>query len=378
MPYRADLEAKIIDAIYRGCSEPGEFERAIELMREYFDTAGAFLTEVDLMMPDQPFMIGAGAVDSRLMADYSPVVDMDPAPARFAAVPTGTAASTDRMFSPEFLGTNVFLNEFLRPRGLNETLGVPVSPDNGRFSVVAVVQAPGRAQFGDGDFAALERLTPHFTRALQIRRMLQRNEARSGALEAIVNRNPAGMIVIGGDGAIVLVNDAARAIAAAGDGIGLDRLGHLLTKERAAARRLAMLQTDVRQGGAGGFVRIHRPSGRPPYVVLVSPMPAADVRFGVGGGGILFVIHDPSRRAVSLVEHIASLLHVPLGAAKVIGAIVDGVELKDYAEREGISMNTVKFHLKTAFDRTGTRSQTDLLRRTLLALNDLEPHAAGR
>jgi hypothetical protein len=45
--------------------------------------------------------------------------------------------------------------------------------------------------------------------------------------------------------------------------------------------------------------------------------------------------------------------------------------VKDYADWEQISINTVKFHLKTAFERTGTRSQLELLRRTILALDDL-------
>ena len=37
-----------------------------------------------------------------------------------------------------------------------------------------------------------------------------------------------------------------------------------------------------------------------------------------------------------------------------------------------ISPNTVKFHLKTAFERTGSRSQTDLVRRALRILTDLD------
>ena len=92
--------------------------------------------------------------------------------------------------------------------------------------------------------------------------------------------------------------------------------------------------------------------------------------------GILIVIHDPSRRIVATVQRLAQLLHVPLGAAKVVEALIAGIELKDYAEREGISMNTVKFHLKTAFERTGSRSQADLARRALLAINDLGAYFA--
>ena len=94
--------------------------------------------------------------------------------------------------------------------------------------------------------------------------------------------------------------------------------------------------------------------------------------------GVLFALHDPNRRIGSTAQSIAHLLHLPLGAAKVVNAILQGIELKDYAEREAISMNTVKFHLKTAFDRTGSRSQADLVRRALLALNDLGPYLSDR
>jgi DNA-binding CsgD family transcriptional regulator len=65
-------------------------------------------------------------------------------------------------------------------------------------------------------------------------------------------------------------------------------------------------------------------------------------------------------------------------AAKVVEAVLEGIPLKDYADREGISVSTVKFHLKTAFDRTGSRSQADLVRRALLALNDLGPYFLGK
>ncbi len=78
------------------------------------------------------------------------------------------------------------------------------------------------------------------------------------------------------------------------------------------------------------------------------------------------------------MQRLAHMLQVPLGAAKVVEALLAGIELKDYSEREGISMNTVKFHLKTAFERTGSRSQADLARRALLAINDLGAYFPDR
>jgi hypothetical protein len=167
-------------------------------------------------------------------------------------------------------------------------------------------------------------------------------------------------------------------MAAARDGFSLNRDGRLMTHDRSAAKRLATLESDVKRGGAGGLVRIQRPSGRVAYVVLVSPLPSGGQILTRARGGVLFAIHDPNRRALSTVDHIAQMLHVPLGAAKVLEAMLEGTDLKDYAERESISINTVKFHLKTAFDRTGSRSQADLVRRALSVLKDLEPYFSGR
>lgn len=142
--------------------------------------------------------------------------------------------------------------------------------------------------------------------------------------------------------------------------------------------RLAALEADVTRGGAGGLVHITRPSSRARYVVLVSPLPAREDILPKTRSGVLFALHDPARTMVSTVQHIAHLLHVPLGAAEVVEAILQGSELKVYADHKGISMNTVKFHLKTAFERTGSRSQADLVRRALLVLNDLEPYLSDR
>ena len=378
MQNSAGIECKIIDTIYRGACDPAEFDRAVELIAQYFDSSGAILAEFDQTSSDAQLAIGVRAVDHAFFANYAQYAALDPAPRAFAALTTGTASTTDRLFSADFLRTNIFLNEFLRPRGVDATLGGPLISDGGRFAMFGIFQATHREPFGDEEVARFERLAPHLTRALHIRRLLLQSELRGQALEAVVNRNATGMVGVSGEGPALFVNDAARAIAGARDGISLDRHGRPMIADRAAAKRLAALEADVMRGGAGGIVRIHRPSGRPPYVVLVSPLPSGEDLVPKVRSGVLFALHDPNRRIGSTAQSIAHLLHLPLGAAKIVNAILQGIELKDYAEREAISMNTVKFHLKTAFDRTGSRSQADLVRRALLALNDLGPYLSDR
>jgi hypothetical protein len=75
-------------------------------------------------------------------------------------------------------------------------------------------------------------------RALQLRRLFLQSEQRSKVLESIVDRNKTGMVGLRGDGPALFVNRAARAVAAARDGIGIDRLGRLVVADRAGATRL--------------------------------------------------------------------------------------------------------------------------------------------
>jgi DNA-binding CsgD family transcriptional regulator len=378
MAHSADAEQKIVDTIYRGACDPAELRRAVELIARYFESGGVLFGEFDHASPDAQFTVGVGTIDDAFLRDYAPYAPLDPAPQKFAAMPTGRATTSDRMFSAEFLRGNAFLNEFLRPHGVEGTLAAPLLSTEGRFAIIGVHQGTGRERFGDDDIARLERLAPHLTRALQIRRLFLQRELRAEVLESVVNRHPAGIIGRSCDGAPLFVNDAARAVAAAADGIGLDRRGGIVTSDRVAAKRLAALEDDVARGGSGGLVRVARPSGRQPYLVLVSPLPSTEDILLRTRRGILIVIHDPSRRPVAAARRLAQVLHVPLGAAKVLEAILLGIELKDYADREGISANTVKFHLKTAFDRTGARNQADLVREALLALSDLGPYFPDR
>lgn len=371
MPMGGNPEDDIIEAVYRGACDADGLVQAVQLVGQYLDSAGVVLSELDMAAPDSRLLIGTKTFDESCFVNYGIYAQFDPAPVAFASMPVGRMSTIERMVSTDLLRRNPFLNEFLRPLQIDTTLGGTLLADKGRVAMVSVLGATGRERFSQDDIARLERLAPHLRRALQIRRQFLRSELRSRTLETVVERNPAGIVAVDGAGASIYINAAARLMAASRDGLGLDRDGRLVIADRAAAKRLAVVQADALRGGAGGIVHITRPSQSLPYLLLISPLPKTEDVLSRMQRGVLFIIHDPARRIPSTVEQIARMLQVPLGAARVIEALIGGADLKDHADREGISVNTVKFHLKTAFERTGTRSQLELLRRTILALDDV-------
>src|SRR5665213_3270361 len=374
---KADLEAEIVDAVYRGVCDRSEFARALDRLRGLLDGAAAVLGETEFGRPGVSNLITAGALDENLiLTRYPPFARFDPMPNATMMAPAGSIVTSAQLVSQEEWNRNPFINEFLRPAGVAEAIACRQSLGAGRSGTLSVLQGIGRRSFDEEDSALLARMSPHFSRVQQIRRLFDQSQERGALLASIVDRSSTGIIALQPDGPALFVNRSVRLMAEAGDGLALDRNGHLIAADRNAAKRLLAVGADVLRGGAGGIVRIARLSGRAPYVVLVARLPSENELVPAMGRGILVAIHDPAGPAASSPQRIADLLDLPHGAARLICALLDGEDLKRYGERAGISINTVRFHLKTAFARTGARSQAELVSQALLALNDLGPHFA--
>jgi DNA-binding CsgD family transcriptional regulator len=54
-----------------------------------------------------------------------------------------------------------------------------------------------------------------------------------------------------------------------------------------------------------------------------------------------------------------------------VAALAGDHDLKSYAEKAGITIHTARFHLRTALERAGVRSQAELVRVAVRLLRDL-------
>ena len=308
-------------------------------------------------------MVGSGSVDALQLKRYAEVSAIDP------ALRICTASTSDRLYSERERRKSVFINEHMRPAGLDHSMGSPLVLDGGRFALIGVHQATSRRRFDEDDIASLERISPHVARTLQLRRSFLDLRRRERTFAARGEEREPGLIGRA-DSSTIFVNKAARAVAALSDGLSLDRLGRPLVKNAAAAASIARMEADVLRGGPGGFVRVPRPSGARDYVPRASRLPGESGQ-ELAGRGVLYAIHDADGRGKSCEGTMALMLGVPPGPAKVVAALLDGHDLQSYAAAAGITINTVRCHLKTAFALTGARSQADLVRSSLAMLHAL-------
>jgi DNA-binding CsgD family transcriptional regulator len=133
------------------------------------------------------------------------------------------------------------------------------------------------------------------------------------------------------------------------------------------------LTQSVQTGGVGGIARIPRARAESAYAVLVAPLPAGTGltgSFETGRSGVFLLIHNPDARMPMPAEALGAAFGLTARGAELAVALAAGEDLKDYAERTGLSVHTARFHLKTAFARMNVRTQAQLVRHVVRALAD--------
>lgn len=375
MSWTQKREAQFLDALYVGVRDRADFDASLHLLGDLFDVESCMLLDFDSARPSVSAQASVGIFSGDNLALYQrEFAHLDPAPPAFMTVPMGTATTTYRLLPEETRKPGVFFGEYYRPIGLEECLGGTLASSRGRFAMVGLQRPADRKVFDDDDIARLEFLMPHLARALQLRRGFIDLEARNGALSELCDRLAAGVIALDERGRSLFVNAAGRRMAASGDGLSIDRGGRPVATNRDAARTLGELEANVRSGGAGGFVRVPRAAEKPPYAVMVAPFALQAAGNDGQPRGVLFVVHDPLGERQPSARMIGTLLGLPGATARMVAALLADQDPKTYAERAGISMNTVRYHLKTAYARTGTRRQSELVRLVARALRDLSDH----
>jgi DNA-binding CsgD family transcriptional regulator len=366
-------DAAILDALYQGAFDITALERGVALIADKFGCRSAAMVSVDSQAPATGAILVIGIFKTgidRYLSQYAPI---DPAPQAFARLPVGSASTTLRILGDEDHRSR-FVTEFYYPLGLVETLGGNLISDNARSALIGINRGPDRPPFSDDEIADLERLMPHLTRALQLRRAVVRLEAKAAGLQTAIDRLAAGVLLLDSAGTGVFANRAMQEIASRGDGLSLDRAGRPLAASHEGRSGLGALLERVRSGAREGTMMIPRKVAGDPYSVLVVPSPtplAEGVWDRSPRATTLIFVHDPEGRIVNADDVLRASLGLTPGAAKLVAALAGNDDLKSFAEREGVTIHTARYHLRTALARTGTRTQADLVRLAVRHIRDL-------
>ncbi len=170
------------------------------------------------------------------------------------------------------------------------------------------------------------------------------------ALRACFEGERTARCILAADGRILLANAAAHELLEARSGVGV-RDGRIRTPDARAQRRLAdALASPRRQRRAQVFIAERRGRGGKPVVCALEP---------IGDTALwslaLWRPRDEGRpqAIAALAEH----YHLTPSQSKVAALLIAGCSVQEIAGRQGVSIETIRTHLRAIYAKMGVGSQ---------------------
>ena len=257
------------------------------------------------------------------------------------------AVPLDELVSESVFRASPMWNDLFRAHGddTGHSLGL-VHRFDGATMATSFHRAWSSGPFSVVEAARLDEISTDLHRIYRAREMIRAQTEQSGRLADMLDAYQDVVILVDGGARLVEASPAAMRILGAGDGIGL-RQGRFVTADPATEteiRRAAAAIINRRPGGRAAFLA-PRASGGLPWRILV--LPAADARHCsllLSAGD-----RDDSRRTQWMRECFA-LTPAELAIAQNILA---GRTAEDIASGRGISVATVRTHIRHILEKSG-------------------------
>jgi DNA-binding CsgD family transcriptional regulator/PAS domain-containing protein len=304
-------------------------------------------------------------LDLPLMADYrSHYWRHDQWANRAAELGMSRVFASKDLISDAALARTEYCQDWLRRLGVFYVVGsvFPIAEDE--ICVFGAHRARAQGTYEEDEKRPVAEFLPHLRRALQLRSRLAAPAMEKNAALDALERTETATIVVARDGRILYANRRAEALLRGCEAIGVAG-GRIALADRAAAERLRFLIRDAAgtaagsTGGAGGAFAIPR-ADRLPLTMLVAPFRAAKNGMGTLSPAAILFIRDPERPSLSTLA-LEGLFGLTPTEASIAAAIAEGKSPDEISAANGVSLNTVRTHLKKILAKTGTSRQAELV-----------------
>lgn len=258
-----------------------------------------------------------------------------------------------------YFGSGLY-NEALRHQGLAHRAIACLHRSDDLTCPIGIFGSTRASDFSAEDLRLLNLVLPHFGRALQLSLRIGSLEDAALLTRHALDRLPIGVMVFDGGLKVTQLNKVAESAVAAQDGLRL-YCGRLEAWQHEDTLAIDKALAGALAGGAGAAaVSVRRPGAARPYVLLIAPLgPQSSAELGRSSGGAIVLVSDPARPSDARL--LRELFGLTRREAELVGALLDGMRLNEYAEERGVSINTVKSQLRAVFAKTNTARQGELI-----------------
>jgi len=367
-----------IDRLYQAAMAPEYWPSFLELLSRELRVKTLHLS-FRLPRDGDPGVVLSLGMDERFQDAYRAHFHLvDPWMAFLGVAKQGEVRALEEFVSESELVRTGFYDDWMRPQGILHGFGAFLQKSGSEelVSSLAGFRDQSSGPFQKEDLDRIRPLVPHIQRALAVHRRVQSAEARAGSAEEALDRIAGGVILLGERGAPIFTNRTADRILATNDGLALDRDGPLASTSKQTGELRRALAGAAKTGASkgvdpGAVMRLVRPSGHQALEVVVTPIRReSSPLFDRKATAAIFVA-EPDAQLDHPPERLRRLYGFTPVEAEVASRIAKGMDLAEIGDDLGITIHTVRAHLKRLFAKTDTHRQPELLRVLLTGLAGL-------
>lgn len=262
--------------------------------------------------------------------------------------------------------------------GIDESVGAVLERQPERAEIAMMGFSRGRDMLTKREVAIFGLLLPHLARAWRTRQMLLNLEQQLASMAAVLDRLDRAIVIAGPQGQLRYANRAADRLLSENDGIDATR-GQIRARRPKDTEALQHLVHRASRTGVGeassavDAIALPRDPEKPPLAVVAEPLASshgAHLGQTSEGGAILF-IGESSRCTRPEPSRIRTVYALTAAEADLAALIAEGHAVPAICRMTATSANTVRFHLKSIFQKVGVSRQADLVRRILIDVGGL-------
>jgi DNA-binding CsgD family transcriptional regulator/PAS domain-containing protein len=365
-------EHDLIGLIYEAGTAAPHWQPVLDGLRQVLTTGLATLMVRDDAPRSGPSLVAMSGAPPYTYAPYGEYfAPRDPRWDYIRIHPVGQVY-TDFAALPDavFHRTEIFA-DFLHPNGIGRCCGVVLIRDRKRFCVVTT-NLPTGEEFSANQISVMQRLAPHFARALRVHRQIEMARAEAGAARLLLDHLPTALFLLDQHGTVLRFNEAAEhLLASRPDAVRMTATGALVAGNAGSQVRLwrSLMHARAAQDGKPPppIFRLDAPGG--PLSVMVAPALGNQSLFGGENDAVCVFIADPSRTDRIDETLLTQEYDFTPAEARVVADLVAGQSVDQIATERGLARNTVYFQIKRVLGKTGAGSQAQLVSTVLRGIS---------
>lgn len=280
---------------------------------------------------------------------------------------SGQVVTSSSLYPDSQLKKTEYYNDWLRPQGFFYSSAAVVHKQDDRSFNVTLIRSENAGGYTDEEHRIIAALIPHLQAAFVLHRRLYQLDALSQTSINVLETSPFGVVLLDEKGGVLHANTLAHELAKSAGLLRFGAQGQLRATYAADDARLQRhLHFAVRTGDgaevgdSGGTLRLRHVDGSR-LDLVVTPLPSWASPFGERSAAAVF-ISNPQATIGSLAQMLGSLYGMTPAEARLTEALVNGLTPQEYAQRQQLSLHTVRAQFKSAAAKAGTSRQADLVR----------------